>query len=79
MHPVDSAIRALAVRSANDVAAVVAEEALGGSEQRFAQLMTAEKARELGMNATTFRNASGLPDDQQVTTARDMVTTLLCA
>ncbi|WP_083000456.1 serine hydrolase [Halomonas sp. GT] len=70
--PVDSAIRALAVRSANDVAVVVAE-ALGGSEQRFAQLMTA-KARELGMNATTFRNASGLPDDQQVTTARDMVT-----
>lgn len=70
--PVDSAIRALAVRSANDVAVVVAE-ALGGNEQRFAQLMTA-KARELGMNATTFRNASGLPDDQQVTTARDMVT-----
>lgn len=70
--PVDSAIRALAVRSANDVAVVVAE-ALGGSEQRFAQLMTA-KARELGMNATTFRNASGLPDNQQITTARDMVT-----
>ncbi|RUR31048.1 D-alanyl-D-alanine carboxypeptidase [Vreelandella andesensis] len=70
--PVDSAIRALAVRSANDVAVVVAE-ALGGSEQRFAQLMTA-KARELGMHATTFRNASGLPDGQQITTARDMVT-----
>lgn len=70
--PVDSAIRALAVRSANDVAVVVAE-ALGGSEQRFGHLMTA-KARELGMNSTTFRNASGLPDDQQITTARDMVT-----
>ncbi|WP_249978943.1 D-alanyl-D-alanine carboxypeptidase family protein [Vreelandella olivaria] len=70
--PVDTAIRALAVRSANDVAVVVAE-ALGGSEQRFAHLMTA-KARELGMNATTFRNASGLPDDQQITTARDMLT-----
>ncbi|WP_311065990.1 D-alanyl-D-alanine carboxypeptidase [Halomonas sp. DWK9] len=70
--PVDTAIRALAVRSANDVAVVVAE-ALGGSEQRFANLMTA-KARELGMNATTFRNASGLPDDQQITTARDMLT-----
>ncbi len=70
--PVDSAIRALAVRSANDVAVVVAE-ALGGSEQRFAELMTA-KARELGMHETTFRNASGLPDGQQVTTARDMVT-----
>ncbi len=70
--PVDTAIRALAVRSANDVAVVVAE-ALGGSEQRFANLMTV-KARELGMNATTFRNASGLPDDQQRTTARDMLT-----
>ncbi|WP_404344524.1 D-alanyl-D-alanine carboxypeptidase [Vreelandella venusta] len=70
--PVDTAIRALAVRSANDVAVVVAE-ALGGSEQRFANLMTA-KARELGMNGTTFRNASGLPDDQQMTTARDMLT-----
>ena len=70
--PVDTAIRALAVRSANDVAAVVAE-ALGGSEERFAQMMTT-KARELGMPATTFRNASGLPDDRQVTTARDMLT-----
>jgi D-alanyl-D-alanine carboxypeptidase len=70
--PVDTAIRALAVRSANDVAAVVAE-ALGGSEARFAQMMTT-KARELGMHATTFRNASGLPDDGQVTTARDMLT-----
>ncbi len=70
--PVDTAIRALAVRSANDVAVVVAE-ALGGSEQRFGAIMT-DKARELGMNATTFRNASGLPDDQQVTTARDMLT-----
>ncbi|MGP9664810.1 D-alanyl-D-alanine carboxypeptidase family protein [Halomonas sp. AOP22-C1-8] len=70
--PVDTAIRALAVRSANDVAVVVAE-ALGGSEQRFARLMT-EKARELGMTATTFRNASGLPDDQQITSARDMLT-----
>lgn len=69
---VDEAIRALAVRSANDVAVVMAE-ALGGSERRFAQLMTA-KARELGMRNTTFRNASGLPDDRQVTTARDMVT-----
>ncbi|MDR5898973.1 D-alanyl-D-alanine carboxypeptidase [Halomonas vilamensis] len=70
--PVDTAIRALAVRSANDVAAVVAE-ALGGTEPRFAQMMTA-KAREMGMHATTFRNASGLPDDAQVTTARDMLT-----
>ncbi|BBI47855.1 hypothetical protein HORIV_02760 [Vreelandella olivaria] len=68
----DTAIRALAVRSANDVAAVVAE-ALGGSEAHFAQMMTT-KARELGMHATTFRNASGLPDDGQITTARDMLT-----
>ncbi|UYG00155.1 MULTISPECIES: serine hydrolase [unclassified Halomonas] len=67
----DTAIRALTVRSANDVAVVVAE-ALGGSEQRFASLMTA-KARELGMNNTTFRNASGLPDSGQITTARDML------
>ncbi|CEP38036.1 Serine-type D-Ala-D-Ala carboxypeptidase [Halomonas sp. R57-5] len=70
--PVDTAIRALAVRSANDVAAVVAE-ALGGSEAHFAQMMTT-KARELGMHATTFRNASGLPDEGQITTARDMLT-----
>lgn len=69
---VDTAMRALAVRSANDVAVVVAE-ALGGSEQRFADLMT-KRAREMGMSATTFRNASGLPDNQQVTTARDMLT-----
>lgn len=69
---VDEAIRALAVRSANDVAVVVAE-ALGGTEAGFARQMT-QKARELGMNSTTFRNASGLPDAQQVTTARDMLT-----
>ncbi|SDN35017.1 D-alanyl-D-alanine carboxypeptidase family protein [Vreelandella arcis] len=69
---VDEAIRALVVRSANDVAVVMAE-ALGGSERRFAQLMT-QKARELGMRNTIFRNASGLPDDRQITTARDMVT-----
>ncbi|WP_346796638.1 D-alanyl-D-alanine carboxypeptidase [Halomonas sp. Bachu 37] len=69
---VDEAIRAMVVRSANDVAVVVAE-ALGGSERQFAHLMT-QKARELGMHSTTFRNASGLPDDQQATTARDMLT-----
>jgi len=68
---VDQAIRALAVRSANDVAAVLAE-ALGGSEGMFALQMT-ERARELGITATTFKNASGLPDSGQVTTARDMV------
>ncbi|XKH60410.1 D-alanyl-D-alanine carboxypeptidase [Halomonas sediminis] len=69
---VDDAIRALTVRSANDVAAVVAE-ALAGSERQFARLMT-QKARELGMQATTFRNASGLPDAAQVSSARDMLT-----
>ncbi|MGY4878690.1 serine hydrolase [Vreelandella aquamarina] len=68
---VDQAIRALTVRSANDVAAVVAE-ALGGSESMFALQMT-ERARELGLTSTTFKNASGLPDSEQVTTARDML------
>ncbi|QDZ02450.1 D-alanyl-D-alanine carboxypeptidase [Nitratireductor mangrovi] len=67
---VDTAIRALAVKSANDVATAVAEH-LGGSEAQFAQMMTA-KARQLGMVSTVFRNASGLPDSSQRTTARDM-------
>ena len=69
---VDEAIRALTVRSANDVAAVLGE-ALGGSESMFALQMT-ERARELGLTSTTFKNASGLPDSGQVTTARDMLT-----
>ncbi|MGB8841396.1 MAG: D-alanyl-D-alanine carboxypeptidase family protein, partial [Aliidongia sp.] len=59
------------VLSAND-AATVAGEALGGSETAFARLMTA-KAHELGMTSTTFKNAAGLPDEDQVTTARDLV------
>jgi len=67
---VDTAIRALVVKSANDVATAVGEF-LGGTEQGFAAQMTA-RARSLGMRGTTFRNASGLPDDDQVTTARDM-------
>ncbi len=67
---VDSAIRALVVKSANDVAVAVGEY-LGGSEEAFAVQMTA-KARQIGMRATVFRNASGLPDDSQHTTARDM-------
>ena len=66
----DDAIRGIAVKSAND-AAVVVGEALGGSEARFAQIMTA-KARALGMTNTQFRNASGLPNRGQVTTARDI-------
>src|SRR5262249_43857616 len=66
---VETAIRAIVTKSANDVAVVVAE-AIGGDEPAFARTMTA-KARQLGMNQTTYRNASGLPDDQQITTARD--------
>lgn len=66
----DTAIRALVTKSANDVATAVAEH-LGGSEDRFAGMMTA-KARQLGMSGTVFRNASGLPDPAQRTTARDM-------
>ncbi len=68
---VAEAIPAMTVHSANDVAVAMAER-LGGTEGQFAQLMTA-RARELGMTATTFVNASGLPPDgQQITTARDM-------
>jgi D-alanyl-D-alanine carboxypeptidase len=66
---VETAIRAIVTKSANDVAVVVAE-AIAGDEPAFAKMMTA-KARALGMNQTTYRNASGLPDDQQITTARD--------
>jgi D-alanyl-D-alanine carboxypeptidase len=69
------AIKALVTKSANDVAVALAEH-IAGSEERFARLMT-EKARQIGMAATTFRNASGLPDDEQVTTARDMATLAL--
>jgi D-alanyl-D-alanine carboxypeptidase len=66
---VETAIRAIVTKSANDVAVIVAE-ALGGDEPAFARMMTA-KARALGMSQTVYRNASGLPDDQQITTARD--------
>lgn len=67
---VDTAIRALAVKSANDVAVAVGEY-LDGSEEQFAARMTAT-ARRIGMRNTVFRNASGLPDEAQHTTARDM-------
>jgi D-alanyl-D-alanine carboxypeptidase len=67
---VEEAMHALAIRSANDVAVAVAEK-LGGSEARFAALMTL-RARELGMDSTTFVNASGLPDSRQLSTARDL-------
>lgn len=67
---VRDATMALVTRSAND-AAVVLAEALGGDEPNFARMMT-QKARQLGMNSTVFRNASGLPNREQVTTARDL-------
>jgi D-alanyl-D-alanine carboxypeptidase len=69
---VEDAIKGLVTRSANDAAVVIAE-AIGGSEDDFAKLMT-RKARALGMSKTIYRNASGLPDDEQVTTARDQST-----
>lgn len=67
---VRDAIMGLVTRSAND-AAVVLGETLGGSEEEFARIMT-QKARQLGMTSTVFRNASGLPNREQVTSARDM-------
>ena len=67
---VEDAIRALVTKSANDVAIVFAEK-LGGTEAKFVVKMN-KKAEELGMQSTTFRNSSGLPDKKQVTTARDM-------
>lgn len=69
---VEEAILSLAVKSANDVASAVSEH-MGGTERKFALMMTA-KARQLGMNRTTFRNASGLPHRAQLSTARDMAT-----
>ena len=69
------AIKALITKSANDVAVSLAQH-IGGSEANFARLMTA-KARQIGMTQTTFKNASGLPDEAQTTTARDMLTLAL--
>lgn len=69
---VRDAIYAVVTRSANDIAVAIGEY-VGGSEDAFAVKMTA-KARELGMSNTIFRNASGLPNPGQVTTARDMAT-----
>jgi D-alanyl-D-alanine carboxypeptidase len=71
MHlTVQQAILGLVTKSANDAAAALGE-LLGGSEDRFAQMMTL-RARALGMARTTFTNASGLPDPNQWTTARDL-------
>ncbi len=67
---VDDAIRAICVHSANDMAVAMAEH-LGGTESRFAALMTL-KAHELGMSRSRFVNANGLPDSRQLTTARDI-------
>ena len=69
---VEDAIKGLVTRSANDAAVVIAE-AIAGDEDDFAQLMT-RKARALGMTKTVYRNANGLPNDEQVTTARDQAT-----
>jgi D-alanyl-D-alanine carboxypeptidase len=67
---VEDAIKAVVTRSANDVAVAIAE-AVGQTESNFADIMT-RKARALGMSSTLYRNASGLPNDEQVTTARDL-------
>lgn len=67
---VDQAMQALAIKSANDIAVALAEK-LGGSEARFAAMMTL-RAQELGMQNTRFVNASGLPDSRQISTARDI-------
>ncbi len=67
---VEQALLGLVTKSANDAAAALGE-LMGGDEERFAQMMTL-RARALGMTRTTFRNASGLPDWAQVTTARDL-------
>ena len=67
---VSEAMQAMATKSANDAAVALAEK-LGGTEQRFAALMTL-RAQELGMTNTHFANASGLPDSRQVSTARDL-------
>ncbi len=69
---VEDAIKGLVTRSANDAAVVIAE-AIAGDEDEFARLMT-RKARALGMSKTTYRNASGLPNDEQLTSARDQAT-----
>ena len=67
---VEDAIKAIVTKSANDIAVVVAE-AIGGSEEEFARIMT-RRAHALGMTHTSYVNASGLPSDAQITTARDL-------
>ena len=72
---VSDAIHAVITKSANDIAVALAEK-IGGSQANFVNLMNA-RAKEIGMARTHFVNASGLPDDDQVTTARDMITLAL--
>ncbi len=67
---VEDLLRGIIIQSGNDASVAIAE-ALGGTEEAFADLMT-EKARELGMDNSVFRNATGLPDPEHVTTARDL-------
>ena len=66
----DDALKAMAVRSCNDIAVAVAEH-IGGSEARFSAMMTL-KAQDLGMTQTRYVNANGLPDSRQLTSARDL-------
>lgn len=68
---VEDAIKALTVLSANDVARVLAENLKGGMEGNFAGLMT-RVASEIGLTGTNFENSSGLPDDDHMSTARDI-------
>jgi D-alanyl-D-alanine carboxypeptidase len=69
---IEDAIKAIVTKSANDMAVAIAEQ-IGGDEDAFARMMT-RKAHALGMSRTLYRNASGLPNDEQLTTAKDMVT-----
>ena len=68
--PLETAIRVIIVKSANDVAVMVAET-VGGSEEAFVERMN-EAAKRLGMTSTQFANPHGLPNEQQYTTARDL-------
>ena len=68
---IEQALLALVARSANDVGGGAGERLIGGSEPGFAQRMN-DTAKRLGMTATQFRNANGLPDPAQMTTARDL-------
>ena len=67
---VEDAIKAVVTKSANDIACAIAEK-IGGDEDTFAEMMT-RKAHALGMTRTHYANASGLPNDEQITTAHDL-------